>query len=869
MNIIHKITLKCMKENKRRSIVTIIGCAISVALIFSIMITITSFFDMLERDVIATRGSWTTIFANVSGENAEALVKEDEIDKYLIFEDVGTAKFDDSKNLSKPYINVRSCDMHDDGLLKTNIYEGRMPENENEIVITKELLDTSGVKYQINDVITLEFGNRYSTASDQDGSESEDTLLNHSYSYSPNEYFVPTTNKTYQIVGIIDKIESANRDAEYVAYTKLDKIDKNGIYTIYTAFTSIDRSIYAKAAKLQSVYDVHNVEYNSMLLISHGISNNETFLITMDSIVIGMAIIILIGSISLIYNAFAISLAQRSKYLGMLSSVGATKKQKRNSVLFEALMIGVIAIPLGLIIGYVGMSVTYYFLADVFEMLISSSAEMHVIVNFNAVFVSVLFSLFVLVISAWIPARKASKISAISAIRQNEDIKIKANTVKTSYLTRKLLGFEKELALKNLKRNKSRYLATLFSLIISFVLFISAFSFMSYMQQSVSMSFTEINYDVTVKAYNYENDSSARRTQFFKEIANIEGYQTLSIIKSCYNYQLGDAAHINRRQSELMKLYHDSLYSDETAFDNCPAITILGFDTVSLKQYASKAKIPYHENERNVVLLNSYTLKHAYESEDSVMENVIATNYRMNDMIPLKLKTSDDATVEEIQLTAISETTSDFQPSFVTDPNNLYLIVDMETYAQYALTNDEIDYYYTSDDSIVLENNIVAIQNQYMDLEIYVRNFDKGMKQNNQLILMISVFLYGFVTLILLICMANIFNTISTGILLRRQEFAMLKSVGMSRKAFIKMIAYESILYGFKAIIYGIPLGILCSYILYCIIANSFDFAYTVPIVGIVIIALIVLAMVSITMFYSIFKVRNDNIVETIKNENL
>ena len=137
------------------------------------------------------------------------------------------------------------------------------------------------------------------------------------------------------------------------------------------------------------------------------------------------------------------------------------------------------------------------------------------------------------------------------------------------------------------------------------------------------------------------------------------------------------------------------------------------------------------------------------------------------------------------------------------------------------------------------------------------------------MVLVISIFLYGFIAVITLIGITNIFNTITTTMKLRSKEFAMLKSVGMTKKEFNRMIRLESIFYGMKALIIGIPIGIALSYLIYMAFLNSIEVPYAMPIRAIIISIIFVLVLISIIMKFSINKINKQNIIETIRNDNI
>ena len=228
--------------------------------------------------------------------------------------------------------------------------------------------------------------------------------------------------------------------------------------------------------------------------------------------------IIVIGSVSLIYNAFAISLSERSRYLGMLSSVGATKAQKRSSVLLEGAVLGAIAIPIGMVCGLVGIGITFHFISPMMQQSFSLQVPLRLAVSVPSLLMAVVISALTIFISAWLPAHRASRITAIEAIRQTGDIKLKQRTVRTSPFTRKIFGFTAELGLKNLKRNQGRYRATVFSLVISVVLFLMAASFSTYLRNAYRMTLQGIDYDVNVYGGVQDEAGAEQAQQMFRQI---------------------------------------------------------------------------------------------------------------------------------------------------------------------------------------------------------------------------------------------------------------------------------------------------------------------------------------------------------------
>lgn len=133
--------------------------------------------------------------------------------------------------------------------------------------------------------------------------------------------------------------------------------------------------------------------------------------------------------------------------------------------------------------------------------------------------------------------------------------------------------------------------------------------------------------------------------------------------------------------------------------------------------------------------------------------------------------------------------------------------------------------------------------------------------------LIMQVFIYGFITLMTLISVANIFNTVSTGIDLRCKEFAMLKSVGVTPKGFRRMLRFESLFYGLKALVYGLPLSLIISVLMWKSLTEGFTLAFQPDwriYLGVIV---AVFCITGISMAYATSKVKKDSIIETLKSE--
>ncbi|MDR0857690.1 MAG: FtsX-like permease family protein, partial [Oscillospiraceae bacterium] len=209
-----------------------------------------------------------------------------------------------------------------------------------------------------------------------------------------------------------------------------------------------------------------------------------------------LCLIIVSASVIVISNAFRVSAGERTRQFGILKSVGATKKQIASTVMYEGLWLSAIGIPAGIAVGllveFAGTSVANYLLAGI-NKINSVKLEFSFVVAWQALIIAAIVAFVTVLLSAWLPARKASRIAAIDAIRNSGDVLLSSKKIKTNRLIAKLFGIEGTLAAKSLKRSKRNFRATVVSLTISIVLFLSAASLGAQISQLTQIVFPTIN----------------------------------------------------------------------------------------------------------------------------------------------------------------------------------------------------------------------------------------------------------------------------------------------------------------------------------------------------------------------------------------
>lgn len=466
------------------------------------------------------------------------------------------------------------------------------------------------------------------------------------------------------------------------------------------------------------------------------------------------------------------------------------------------------------------------------------------------ILLSIVISAITIYLSCIIPAIRASRISPIEAIRGNEDIKIKAKKIKTSKLTKKIFGIGGVIASKNLKRNKKKYRTTVISLVVSIAIFISLSSFLDYGKRAVGLYYTDMKYNVDV----YNGD-----IELYNEIAqlnNIDDYSysfTTSAIIDIEKY----GSEYGKEISNINRTYYEEA-ERETEYQD--TIAVIMFSNDYFKKFIKELGL--NENDyKNIAILEDDEFEYN-EDGTSVLRNYY--NIKEGETITINLNG------EERQVTIAKRSDQrpmGFEGSYATGG---WIFVSEDFMEDKDNEIISTGMYINSSDASQLErdiNNIIADNDSYKN--VHITNLAEFADQERRILLLVSIFLYGFITVITLIGVTNIFNTITTNMILRSKEFANLKSIGMTTKEFNKMIRLESLLYGLKSLLIGIPIGLLGSFCIYQAFKNSVDFGYMIPWVSILISIIFVFIIVGATMKYSLSKINKQNIIETIRQDNI
>lgn len=871
MSLLNKLTIKNLKLNKKRTIVTIIGIMLSVSLITAVATMYNSAIKSLINFEIREKGDFHVAYYNVPQEEIDTFKNNRSIDTLNLVENIGYAKID-SKNEYKPYAYIKAFTKSSLNNLSIKLVEGRLPENSNEILIPTHLKTNGRITLNVGDVITLDVGTRV----DNEGYELNQ--INPLYTNddgTASEKIVNTTSKTYKVVGIIERPATNIEGYTAPGYTFITYYDENNLsdivdiyakynkdgvkraYEVTANIIGVDEVLFTKYYSGESMSEEEFNKYTDQIANAKYDININDYLIDLETnpikssgigglgIVVGIVMaIIVVTSVFCIKNSFDISITEKIKQYGMLRSIGATKKQIKHNVFYEASILGLIGIPLGILAGilasYILIIVSNYYLGD----FMASDIKLIFSFSFIAIIFAIILGIVTIYASAFKSAKKASRISPIDSIRNSGTIKINSKKVKSPKIINKLFGVGGDISYKNLKRNKKKYRTTVISIIVSVSVFIALTSFMSIAFDSIERELNISDYNLSLTATDY-NEEEYQKLIATTSLDNILNYTIL-------------------RESELKfsNTYYNQEYIDWINLDLNSTInsyiSIISIGDYQYKKFIESLGLDYNSIKDKAILLD-YSSVSRYNEKDNKFESKYLHVYKFkdHDMISGTLTDNSNFNIEIFKVT-------ENKPFGLKNVNNALLISDDLFNKIYS--SKVINIYYDSSNANKLQDDI---DEALTGVDYAVNNIEESVNMMNNLFTLIGIFLYGFIIVISLIGITNIFNTITTNMELRRQEFAMLKSIGMTKKEFSRMISLESIFMGIKSLVFGIPIGLILSYLIHHYLTLDSGLPYKMPVIAILIAIITVFILIFIIMKYSMNKINKQNTIETIRNENI
>ncbi|MBQ9589805.1 MAG: ABC transporter permease [Butyrivibrio sp.] len=858
MNIISKLTVRHLLENKKRSVVTILGIATSTALISAILLGVFSFFSFFGYISVQTSGAAHAEFEKVSKEQYQELLN----DKSL--EAVGLREVEEQKTGVRLLTgteerlrvgNIDHATKDDFSMRVVSDYEGTLPANSSEIAVEEQFLKDNGLELKVGDILTFEEGYRYI----------DDDLEGFSYlggNYRSDELFKSNSTDTCTITAILHE-NRATRDWDILRgldenyYPKQEKAD------VSIMLKKCDSSSIKQIKALVKKYGIQKYSINTEYLLSRFAFEGSAGSYQRFFVMMGIALAIVIAtSVVLIFNSIGMSLTERMRYLGMLASVGATARQKRFSIYYEGFILGIIGIPFGLLFGYIGTKITLSILGrKILEADILAGAEgmrgtIPIVCAPIVIAAIVFFSALTILISVFVPGIKAARIMPIDALRQSTTIKVRARKLRVNPIVRKFFGYEGELAYKNIKRNGVKGKVITVSIAISIILFLTINFFCKSVERANSYD-VDVPFKIIVSCALDESDRLRSRIM---EMDGVEDVYCTGLIQFAFQKRPDDKYTTLANTDIADKAFLTEDYRDKLDLYSMSVEIVDDVDFDKILEENGLAKEDYYSGKLRGVLLNSFFHE---TKEKPVFNNAVigqSLHYDVAEGFP-----------PAVEIAALIPYTDDNKVLDFVPRGTLTVFVPRSVYYDKA---KEV----LPENKLTLDLGVETKDNKNVYSKIYQLLLEEGyhnyfctdltdsLNIMDTITLMLNTVMYGFSTLLTLIAVANIVNTISTGVLLRRKEFAMYKSVGLDNSGFKKMIWLEVFLYGFNALLWGIPTSLLLSFLMY----RSFDsalysFSPNLALYGCVIVAVFVL--LGISMALSINKIKDDNIIEALKED--
>lgn len=826
MKIINKLTLRYLKENKKRTILTILCITVSVIMISCVGIAFYSGKQFYKEYVEKTVGDYHYAFVSDNKDFIKVIENDNQIAEYYFSST--ESLYGDEKLNSKSFMNLKRGDSlyFEKENYKDYVINGRLPNNYSEIVISQNYLKMNNLDKNIGDKIEF---------------------------YSKQE----KKNYSFQIVGFINDYNSENYNkSSFNAISYINLNDQEAYYSLYIRDKEVSNQIFEHSEKLDHQLrqlqnnDANNIRYNSSYLAIQDVfeENSSSSFLAIYNMVAIILIIIVFLSLFIIYQAFNLSTNDRIQYLGMLSSVGATPKQKKRSVYFEGLLLSVIAIPLGILLSFLGLYITFLFINHL-ETIQNLNLEIFPQISLGYLIIVIVISFITIFISLYLPAKKIAKISVIDALKKNDEIKVKSHKLKNGFIAKKFLNISQQLALKNYKRQGKRSRVIVISLVISMVAFIAMYSFGQNFLGQVNKSNIYNNFDVQMYI-GYDKDFMNETNQILNENDKVDDYYYMTYLDI---------------YADIDKSYLDvPVYMDPSTKNY--NITFIGLSENKRKQLCLDNQIEYQENK---VL--------AFNGKYDDFENNKIYNHRFNKMDKdffksmqilereydnegnlIKSQSIPLNQFESVELIQKDSLKSAYERGNL--DTDLYFVIPIE-----YITNTETNYYHN------IKYNIFSKEHQELTKELkkagYVpEDYAQSVLENRQIFLIIQIFIYGFVCIMILFTMLNIINMMSASIDKRKKELGMMLSVGMSPKGISKMLFYESFIYGLKTLLYGFPICIGVEWLFFEQMKTS-DMRFMPSVIAYLISFIVIIVVMLVTFRFGLNKFKKQNIIETLKDD--
>lgn len=1017
MNVMANFTVKSLRANKVRTLVTIAGVALAAALLTAVLTTFASLNDYLYRSEAAQAGTWMAcVEADGSTELDERITAaraDSQVSGIAVLRDIGFAELTpEQQDKHGAYLAIRAVEGDAGDICAIRPSEGRLPENDREIMLYSTWSDYGGVR--LGDTVTFNVGQRTARlAPGEEGSMSAGTMtagggvaqepeeheivdgtqLNSSMGVLEanldggifNEEITGAESRTYMVVGFYNRPGYALSIAAGMVGITGGKAAPDAFTDVYLTLNDVSNTDDVKEAAASLFPDDYVVLHTAMLRYM-GIASDSAIWETFYGVVVVLAAVIVAACVSLIFNAFNISVAERIKQFGLLSSVGASRRQLRRAVVLEGAIVAAIGIPCGLIIGLVGCAVTFAALGPAISQLAGSGeVPFNVAVNGWVLAAAAVLTFVTVLVSVWIPAKRASRTNIIDSLRAAGGSRVSkrgaaraAKCTETSQLWKargaagRVLGAGGMLARINRKRGTGKGRAASVSLALAIVLLMTAGSlnmFLGTLTNVVAVgepagevgvwaqldveapqderasdggaqadgddaaSTEDVPADAAGSASSAAADATgaaapttpeavaAANNELFARQAEVfaGAFQDLSQVNNAqpvgWKMGVGLYAMLPEAMAGEALVNQDGGTGGKMADGRIGTVGSVAYlDDAAFDDYAKSLGLNPADF-RDPTHLRAIALAQGYGNNGSVyqlldvlrepgtLEAITAVTYHGEPAAgigvgvepgegnsaafafqPYLEGTGDGVEwfpLEEAEVQTVSVEVvalADETPAIDSARGEGLQLIVPESVAAYQSFGNTSPIFYSYFNSVdgdhgALAEELATAGGAYFhdkspyELASYSFNDYVEQHDSNQMIAMVvNVFCLLFAVILALIAMANVFNTVTNSLILRRREFAVMKSVGLSNRQFRAMVAEECAAWCIRGLVPGVLLSLLVSFLLWQVISGSLSgLAFALPWSYVALAAAMTIVAVAASVAYGMHRCRADNVVEALR----
>lgn len=946
-HVTRSFTLRTLCKNRVRTVVTILGIALSAALLTAVLTTLSSLTSFLYDQETAQQGAWHASVYTTDGQAIENARADSRIGNLSVMTDVGYAHLGEAeaRNYGN-YVAVQAIDGDAEQLCSLPLSEGRLPQNSHEIVLYSLFQGTSVFSdepCQIGSQITMDLGARRPLVSDNSDAEGLPDYLDTSFGYFDpqegsdgfGEEFVDAgLRQTYTVVGFYQQNNMVTAiGTGSKAFTFFDKDTETALAalgeqptkTVYFTTVGLGKASDIQACTID-LFDATQPRLHSSLLNYVGISDGRALWGTLYQMAAVLAVVIIAASASLIYNSFAISVAERTRQFGLLASIGASRKQLRRMVRFEALLLAIVGIPLGLALGIGGSFVVLEALSPALSEVLGGGARFGLHVDPVSLAVAAVLSLVAVSVSAWLPSRRAARVSAVDAVRSTQDVRLasRGRTGQASLgqasalddpwkprglaLGARLLGVPGAIAQRNATRSRGKGRVAVASLLLAVVLLVTAGALNLYLNTTIRVAGDVQPYDIRVQGYSSTEDGSDQFAQdmlddfatLYATLSDFEGVEaagssaSLSVPVSIPSSIVGDrvaegldsALEMNdgtvETQATLVFVDDESYrafleqegldpqtYMDPAHPRALANHQVLGNDgstyqVMDMFVSAGSIQVYAYENREGWYRSGEYLLPNGQ----------MGVAYQKDDGTSMDVAREDGAQpAYTLEIGAVTDEApavvgrSSWMP-VVMVPQSFASVLGMSDSEASEATGLVFSAAFNAEDHAAAAKDMEAFLDGNTSFGTNVYDAAAEQEQTEMLATVVETFSLCFAGILTLIAVANVFNTLVNSLVLRRREFAVLKSVGMGNKAFNRMIAWECVRYGIRGLAGGLIVSVVVTYLLFVAMETSISgLTFMLPWGHMGIAVLVVILATVASTAYGLHRSRANNVVEALRTD--